>query len=220
MISRAAADRPANAARVRKHLPGALATKPVAFAEHARPAAAGAMGWSPRACRRATINRTRAGLRAALELAAILDHRIANSVFRLALKGLPGGQETPAASLLPDADVLRIVKAAYEEDRAFGLLIEVRWRRRAHAISQVARLPMCRPASRPSRSAAAGADVLQRPRRKRAPAGAGADHADGLAALAAEWPRAIGLTTRRCWPKSDGTARGKRTNRSEHWGHL
>ncbi len=72
-----------------------------------------------------SVNRTRTGLRAALELAATLDHRITNRhVFRLGLRGLPGSNKARRI-VLPDADVLRILKAAYEVDRAFGLLVEV-----------------------------------------------------------------------------------------------
>jgi integrase len=87
----------------------------------------------------ATINRTRAGLRAALELAASLDERITNrNAFRLGLKGLPGGKN-PRRMVLPEADVLRIVQAAYEHNRAFGILIEVLAQTGAR-ISQAARL--------------------------------------------------------------------------------
>ena len=64
------------------------------------------------------------GLLAALELAATLDHRITNRhVFRLGLRGLPGSNKARRI-VLPDADVLSIVKAAYEVDRAFGLLVD------------------------------------------------------------------------------------------------
>jgi integrase len=87
----------------------------------------------------ATINRTRAGLRAALELAATLDPRITNrEAFRVGLKGLRDAK-TARRAVLPDADVLRIVQAAYEHDRAFGILIEVLAQTGAR-ISQVARL--------------------------------------------------------------------------------
>ena len=87
----------------------------------------------------ATINRTRPGLRAALELAASLDDRITNrSAFRSGLKGLPGSKNARRV-VLPDADVLRIVETAYQEDRAFGLLVEVLAQTGAR-VSQVARL--------------------------------------------------------------------------------
>ena len=129
---------PANAQRVRRHLSGALGTKPVMLLSvqdlrHWRDGLV-AKGVQP-----ATINRTRAGLRAALEVAATLDHRITNrEAFRLGLKGLRNAK-TPRRVVLPDADVLRIVQAAYEHDRAFGILIEVLAQTGAR-ISQAARL--------------------------------------------------------------------------------
>jgi integrase len=127
-----------NANRVRRHLTAALATKPVALLtmndlRHWRDGLVG-KGVAP-----ATINRTRAGLRAALELAASLDDRITNrNAFRSGLKGLPGGKNARRV-VLPDADVLRIVEAAYQEDRAFGVLVEVLAQTGAR-VSQVARL--------------------------------------------------------------------------------
>ena len=95
-----------NANRVRRHLTPTLATKPVALLtmndlRHWRDGLV-SKGVAP-----ATINRTRAGLRAALELAASLDDRITNrNAFRSGLKGLPGGK-TARRAVLPDADVLR-----------------------------------------------------------------------------------------------------------------
>jgi integrase len=127
-----------NANRVRRHLSATFATKPVALLtmndlRHWRDNLV-SKGVAP-----ATINRTRAGLRAALELAASLDDRIANrSAFRSGLKGLPGGKNVRRV-VLPDADVLRLVQAAYEHDRAFGILIEVLAQTGAR-ISQAARL--------------------------------------------------------------------------------
>ena len=129
---------PANVQRVRKHMTPTLASKPVALLSandlrHWRDNLV-AKGIEP-----ATINRTRAGLRAALELAATLDHRIANrDDFRLGLKGLPGAKNARRV-VLPDADVLRLVAAAYQEDRAFGILVEVLAQTGAR-VSQVARL--------------------------------------------------------------------------------
>jgi integrase len=127
-----------NAHRVRRHLTPTLAAKPVALLtmndlRHWRDGLV-SKGVAP-----ATINRTRAGLRAALELAASLDERITNrNAFRLGLKGLPGGKN-PRRMVLPEADVLRIVQAAYEHNRAFGILIEVLAQTGAR-ISQAARL--------------------------------------------------------------------------------
>ena len=85
-----------NANRVRRHLTPTLATKPVALLtmndlRHWRDGLV-SKGVAP-----ATINRTRAGLRAALELAASLDDRITNrNAFRSALKVCPAAR-TPAA---------------------------------------------------------------------------------------------------------------------------
>ena len=127
-----------NANRVRRHLTPTLATKPVALLtmndlRHWRDGLV-SKGVAP-----ATINRTRAGLRAALELAASLDDRITNrNAFRSGLKGLPGGKNARRV-VLPDADVLRLVETAYQEDRAFGVLVEVLAQTGAR-VSQAARL--------------------------------------------------------------------------------
>jgi integrase len=128
-----------NARRVHRHMTSALAGKPVGLLtvndlRHWRDGLV-AKGVEP-----ATINRTRAGLRAALELAAELDRdRIKNrDVFKSGLKGLRN-TKTARRVVLPDADVLRIVEAAYEYDRAFGILIEVLAQTGAR-ISQAARL--------------------------------------------------------------------------------
>jgi integrase len=128
-----------NARRVHRHMTSALAGKPVGLVtvndlRHWRDGLV-AKGVEP-----ATINRTRAGLRAALELAAELDRdRIKNrDVFKSGLKGLRN-TKTARRVVLPDANVLRIVQAAYEHDRAFGILIEVLAQTGAR-ISQAARL--------------------------------------------------------------------------------
>jgi len=129
---------PANAQRARKHLTASLADKPVMLLStqdlrHWRDALV-AKGVEP-----ATINRTRAGLRAALELAATLDPRINNrEAFRVGLKGLRN-TKTARRAVLPDTDVLRIVEVAYQVDRAFGVLVEVLAQTGAR-ISQAARL--------------------------------------------------------------------------------
>ena len=129
---------PANAQRARKHLTATLASKPVMLLsthdlKHWRDDLV-AKGVEP-----STINRTRAGLRAALELAATLDPRITNrEAFRAGLKGLRN-TKTARRAVLPDADVLRIVQAAYALDRAFGVLVEVLAQTGAR-ISQAARL--------------------------------------------------------------------------------
>src|SRR5262245_24797222 len=122
----------------RRHLTATLASKPVVLLStqdlrHWRDGLV-AKGVQP-----ATINRTRAGLRAALELAATLDPRVTNrDAFRVGLRGLRD-TKTARRAVLPDADVLRIVQAAYDHDRAFGILIEIMAQTGAR-ISQVARL--------------------------------------------------------------------------------
>jgi integrase len=127
-----------NANRVRRHLTPSLATKPVALLtmndlRHWRDGLV-SKGVAP-----ATINRTRAGLRAALELAASLDDRIANrEAFRIGLKGLRNTR-TARRVVLGDFDVTRLVKAAHEHDRSFGILIEVLAQTGAR-VSQAARL--------------------------------------------------------------------------------
>jgi integrase len=72
-----------------------------------------------------TVNRTKTGLRAALELAASHDPRIANQrAWRVGLAALPDAHVARNV-ILDDANVRRIVAAAYEYDRALGLMVEV-----------------------------------------------------------------------------------------------
>jgi integrase len=113
-----------NAKRSRIHLPGSILSKPVALLgatelKRWRDSLA-AKGLSP-----ATINRTRTCLRAALELAAEHDKRIGNRrEWRVGLRSLPDA--TVARNVvLDDATVRRIVAAAYDHDRALGLMVEV-----------------------------------------------------------------------------------------------
>jgi integrase len=129
---------PANARRLRRHLPSAMAGKPVGLLtvndlRHWRD------GLVARGVVAATVNRLRAGLRAALELAATLDRRIANrDVFKIGLKGLAGANKARRI-VLADPDVLRIVDVAYQQDRDFGILIET-LAQSGCRISQAARL--------------------------------------------------------------------------------
>jgi integrase len=112
-----------NATRVEHHLTGMLAGKPVGMLT-VRDLQAWRDGLIDK-MEASSVNRTRTGLRAALELAATLDQRITNRhVFRLGLRGLPGSNKARRI-VLADADVLRIVNAAYEVDQAFGLLVDV-----------------------------------------------------------------------------------------------
>ena len=112
-----------NATRVEHHLTGTLAGKPVGMLT-VRDLQTWRDGLIDK-MEASSVNRTRTGLRAALELAATLDHRITNRhVFRLGLRGLPGSNKARRI-VLADSDVLRIVNAAYEVDQAFGLLVDV-----------------------------------------------------------------------------------------------
>jgi integrase len=127
----------ANATRVKHHMNPALAAKPVGLLT-ARDLQAWRDGLIGR-MEASSVRRTSVGLRAALELAASLDHRITNRhVYRLGLRALPGSNRA-RKMVLPNADVLRIVEAAYAVDRAFGLLVEVLAVTGAR-ISQAARL--------------------------------------------------------------------------------
>ena len=129
-----------NATRVEKHLTSSLAGKPVGLLT-----VRDLQAWRDGLIEKmepASVNRTRTGLRAALELAATLDHRITNRhVFRLGLRGLPAANRARRI-VLSDGHVLGIVKAAYDVDPAFGLLVEV-LAVTGGRISQVARL-VCR----------------------------------------------------------------------------
>jgi integrase len=72
-----------------------------------------------------TVNRTKTGLRAALELAAAHDPRIANQrAWKVGLAALPDAHVARNV-ILDDATVRRIVAAAYEYDRALGLMVEI-----------------------------------------------------------------------------------------------
>jgi len=203
-----------NANRVRRHLTPTLASKPVALLtmgdlRYWRDGLV-SKGVAP-----ATINRTRAGLRAALELAASLDHRIGNrSVFKDGLKGLPGGKNARRV-VLPDADVLRIIEATYQEDRAFGVLVEVLAQTGAR-VSQAARLRCI-----DLQGTIEATPVLMMPtsykgrgkeEKPSVPVPITATLAALLADLKGDRPDDAPLLL-----KSDGT-RWLETNKSEHWG--
>jgi integrase len=131
---------PYNARRARVHLAGALASKPVALlgAPELRKWRDGlAAKLAP-----ASVNRTRTCLRAALELAADHDPRISNRrAWKVGLAGLPDSQRARNV-IHSDGVVKRIVDAAYEHDRALGLLVEVAAVTGAR-LSQLARLEVC-----------------------------------------------------------------------------
>jgi integrase len=129
---------PYNARHARLHLTGSILSKPVGLlgaielrkwrdALLAKGLAAG------------TVNRTKTGLRAALELAAAHDPRIANQrAWKVGLAALPDAHRARNV-ILDDATVRRIVAAAYDYDRALGLMVEVAAVSGAR-LSQLARL--------------------------------------------------------------------------------
>src|SRR5262249_37551368 len=115
---------PYNAEHPRIHLPGVLLNKPVVLlgATELRKWRDSllAKGLAP-----GTVNRTKTGLRAALELAAAHDPRIANQrAWKVGLAALPDAHVARNV-VCDDATVRRIVAAAYEHDRALGLMTEV-----------------------------------------------------------------------------------------------
>ena len=72
----------------------------------------------------ATVNRTKIGLHAALELAAESDPRITNrQAWQVGLATLPDAVNA-RRMILPDDDVCCLVAAAYGVDHKLGLLIE------------------------------------------------------------------------------------------------
>jgi integrase len=129
---------PYNAAHPRIHLTGVLLNKPVALlgATELRKWRDGllAKGLAP-----GTVNRTKTGLRAALELAAAHDPRITNErAWKMGLAALPDAHVARNV-ILTDEEVRRIVAAAYDHDRALGLMVEVAAVTGAR-LSQLARL--------------------------------------------------------------------------------
>jgi len=128
----------ANAARIRAHLPDALAGKTVALltARDFRP-------WRDALTRKkltpAAINRANSCLKACLNLAAAHDERIANHrAWETGLANLPDAIE-PRNVIVSEAAVRKIVESAYEVGAEFGLLVEVAAVTGAR-VSQLARL--------------------------------------------------------------------------------
>src|SRR5262249_37778264 len=115
---------PYNARHPRMHLPGVILNKPVALlgATELRKWRDSllAKGLAP-----GTVNRTKTGLRAALELAAAHDLRIANQrAWKVGLAALPDAHVARNVILTND-EVRRIVAAAYKYNRALGLMVDV-----------------------------------------------------------------------------------------------
>jgi integrase len=115
---------PANARRARTLLPPSMLAKPVALLtsrelKHLRDGLI-AKGAIP-----ASVNRDMKGLKAALNLAAAHDERITNTrAWRTGLAALPDAHRARNV-ILPDEQVRALLVAAYAEDEALGLLVEV-----------------------------------------------------------------------------------------------
>ena len=129
---------PYNARHARLHLTGSILSKPVALlgATELRKWRDSLLdkGLAP-----GTVNRTKTGLRAALELAAAHDPRVTNQrAWKVGLAALPDAHVARNIAL-DDATVRRIVAAAYDHDRALGLMVEVAAVTGAR-LSQLARL--------------------------------------------------------------------------------
>ncbi len=129
---------PYNVRHVRLHLTGSILSKPVALL-----GATELRKWRDRLLDKGlapgTVNRTKTGLRAALELAAAHDPRIANErAWKVGLAALPDAHRARNV-ILDDATVRRVVAAAYDHDPALGLMVEVAAVTGAR-LSQLARL--------------------------------------------------------------------------------
>jgi integrase len=129
---------PYNAQGVRIHLTSAILSKPVLMLGATELTkwrdSLLAKGLAP-----SSVNRTKTGLRAALELAAAHDPHITNQrAWKVGLAALPDAHVARNV-ILTDEEVRRIVVAAYDHDRALGLMVEVAAVTGAR-LSQLARL--------------------------------------------------------------------------------
>jgi integrase len=129
---------PYNVRHVRLHLTGSILSKPVALLS-----ATELRKWRDslldKGLAPGTVNRTKTGLRAALELAAAHDPRTTNPrAWKVGLAALPDAHRARNV-ILDDATVRRVVAAAYDHDRALGLMVEVAAVTGAR-LSQLARL--------------------------------------------------------------------------------
>lgn len=125
-------------ARVKGHLPDALASRPVVLLTK-RELERWRNGLVKQNMAPAGVNRVATGLRAALNLVADGNEGITNrGAWDTGLKAIPDATETRNV-VLTDARVRKIVTAAYEESEQFGLLIEIAAETGAR-VSQLARL--------------------------------------------------------------------------------
>jgi integrase len=126
-----------NVTRVRGHLAKTLAEKPLPLLN-----ARDLRGWRDGLSTRlapSTVNRTCTVLKAALNLAADHDERIATRrAWEIGLASIPDAEQ-PRNVILPDEQVRRIVPLAYEQSREFGLLVETATTTGAR-VSQLARI--------------------------------------------------------------------------------
>jgi integrase len=114
----------ANAGRIRRHLTATLAAKPVGLLT-ARELAAWRDGLLAGGMKSATLVRLCKVAKAACNLSAKRDHRIANrNAWRDGLSGITEGFTSRNLQRLTDAQVSALVGAAYAIDRAFGLYVE------------------------------------------------------------------------------------------------
>ena len=129
---------PYNAEHPRIHLPAVISNKPVSLL-----GAAELRKWRDSLLAKGlapgTVNRTKTGLRAALELAAAHDPRVTNQrAWKIGLAALPDAHRARNV-ILDDATVRRIVATAYKYDRALGIMTDVAAVTGAR-LSQLARL--------------------------------------------------------------------------------
>src|SRR5262249_52883349 len=113
----------ANAFRVRRHLPPTLAAKAVALltSRELQRLRDGLVN----KIKPASVNRIFRGFKAALNLAAKHDPRITNAqAWKVGLAALPDAHRARDARLT-DEEVRALVAAAYAEDDALGILVEV-----------------------------------------------------------------------------------------------
>jgi integrase len=112
-----------NVERIRIHLSATLLTKDVALL-----ASRDLRKWRDDLAKKlapATVNRTAAAFKAALNLAAEHDDRIANRrAWETGLASLPDAEQSRNV-ILPEDTIRLIISAAYRDSPEFGLLIEV-----------------------------------------------------------------------------------------------
>jgi integrase len=113
-----------NVGRVRRHLPAALAGRPVASLT-AKELRAWRNGLVKSGLAPASADRTARALSAALSLAAKDDKRIRRGAWRDGLARLPDVEQARVGAILPDETVKALVSEAYKLDHSYGLLIEL-----------------------------------------------------------------------------------------------